>query len=89
MSERPVPRRHSPWVDEEVYKREVKANRCNDRVEDVIYALFEGNPFRTIPAPFKLFYQRMRSKPGYVVPNSFASNVFCILYCSAMFVCFL
>ncbi|KAG6407019.1 hypothetical protein SASPL_129999 [Salvia splendens] len=37
MSERPVPRRHSPWVDEEVYKREVKAHRCNDRVEDVIY----------------------------------------------------
>ncbi|XP_041991432.1 uncharacterized protein LOC121742373 [Salvia splendens] len=64
MSERPVPRRHSPWVDEEVYKREVKAHRCNDRVEDVIYALFEGNPFKTIPAPFKLFYQCMRSKPG-------------------------
>ena len=46
----------------------------------VSQALFEGNPFKTIPAPFKLFYQCMRSKPGYVVPNSVASNIsaFCI-----------
>lgn len=45
MSERPVPRRHSPWVDEEVYKREVKAHRCNDRVEDVIYVSNQFDQF--------------------------------------------
>ncbi|KAJ8490648.1 hypothetical protein OPV22_012369 [Ensete ventricosum] len=40
------------------------AHRCNDRAEDVIQALFEGNPFKTVPGPFKLFWQCMRSKPG-------------------------
>lgn len=28
-------------------------------------ACFEGNPFKTVPGPFKLFWQCMRSKPGY------------------------
>ncbi|XP_051126122.1 uncharacterized protein LOC127248032 isoform X1 [Andrographis paniculata] len=84
MSERPVPRRESPWGVSEGYHREPKAHRCNDRAEDVIqtwllvttlvwkyhrpqkicYACFEGNPFKTIPGPFKLFWRCMRSKPG-------------------------
>ncbi|EEF37214.1 conserved hypothetical protein [Ricinus communis] len=29
-------------------------------------ACFEGNPFKTVPGTFKLFWQCMRSKPGYV-----------------------
>ncbi|XP_047323220.1 uncharacterized protein LOC124926930 [Impatiens glandulifera] len=61
-STRPVPRRESPWGTPE--GREPKAHRCNDRAEDVIQACFEGNPFKTVPGPFKLFYQCMRSKPG-------------------------
>ncbi|KAL6529627.1 hypothetical protein OROGR_015250 [Orobanche gracilis] len=28
-------------------------------------AFFEGNPFKTVPGPFKLFYRCMRSKPGW------------------------
>lgn len=28
-------------------------------------ACFEGNPFKTVPGPFKLFWQCMQSKPGY------------------------
>ncbi|WZZ19521.1 hypothetical protein YC2023_112610 [Brassica napus] len=64
MSEtRPVPRRESPWGLPEGH-REPKAHRCNDRVEDVVQAFFEGNPFKTVPGPFKLFYRCMRSKPG-------------------------
>ncbi|XP_048434095.1 uncharacterized protein LOC125467854 isoform X1 [Pyrus x bretschneideri] len=71
MSEtRPVPRRESPWGRPEGDHREPKAHRCNDRAEDVIQvtenplACFEGNPFKTVPGPFKLFWQCMRSKPG-------------------------
>uniref|UniRef100_A0A0E0LEQ9 Hexokinase n=1 Tax=Oryza punctata TaxID=4537 RepID=A0A0E0LEQ9_ORYPU len=65
MSEgRPVPRRESPWGLPEGDKREPKAHRCNDRAEDVVQACFEGNPFKTVPGPFKLFWQCMRSKPG-------------------------
>ncbi|KAF6160987.1 hypothetical protein GIB67_007628 [Kingdonia uniflora] len=63
-STRPVPRRESPWGLPEGETREPKAHRCNDRAEDVIYACFEGNPFKTIPGPFKLFWQCIRSKPG-------------------------
>lgn len=59
-----VPRRESPWGMPEGDNREPKAHRCNDRAEDVIQACFEGNPFKTIPGPFKLFWQCMRSKPG-------------------------
>ncbi|CAM8965595.1 unnamed protein product [Rhodiola kirilowii] len=44
--------------------RQPKAHRCNDRAEDVIQACFEGNPFKTVPGPFKLFWRCMRSKPG-------------------------
>ncbi|KAJ1418148.1 hypothetical protein SESBI_16107 [Sesbania bispinosa] len=65
MSEtRPVPRRESPWGVTGDNHPEPKAHRCNDRVEDVIQACFEGNPFKTVPGPFKLFWQCMRSKPG-------------------------
>ncbi|KAK3031875.1 hypothetical protein RJ639_035645 [Escallonia herrerae] len=115
MSERPVPRRESPWGTPEEEHRQPKAHRCNDRAEDVIQvasmlghaivigmhgtknvlrdflfsmriggqtltgdlpltlatrpehhgqACFEGNPFKTVPGPFKLFWQCMRSKPG-------------------------
>lgn len=62
--ERPVPRRESPWGLPEGDKRQPKAHRCNDRVEDVVQAAFEGNPFKTVPGPFKVFWQCMRSKPG-------------------------
>ena len=31
-----------------------------------LQSAFEGNPFKTVPGPFKLFWQCMRSKPGYV-----------------------
>ncbi|CAJ1956334.1 unnamed protein product [Sphenostylis stenocarpa] len=61
---RPVPRRESPWGVTGDNHPEPKAHRCNDRVEDVIQACFEGNPFKTVPGPFKLFWQCMRSKPG-------------------------
>jgi hypothetical protein len=30
-----------------------------------LQAAFEGNPFKTVPGPFKVFWQCMRSKPGY------------------------
>ncbi|KAG4385975.1 hypothetical protein AAZX31_12G183700 [Glycine max] len=63
-SSRPVPRRESPWGVTGENHPEPKAHRCNDRVEDVIQACFEGNPFKTVPGPFKLFWQCMRSKPG-------------------------
>lgn len=65
--ERPVPRRESPWGLPEGDKRQPKAHRCNDRVEDVVQACFEGNPFKTVPGPFKLFWQCMRSNPGYLL----------------------
>ncbi|KAI3986641.1 hypothetical protein MKX01_014179 [Papaver californicum] len=61
---RPVPRRESPWGRPEGDHRQPKAHRCNDRAEDFVQACFEGNPFKTVPGPFKLFYRCMRSKPG-------------------------
>ncbi|KMZ68429.1 hypothetical protein ZOSMA_23G00840 [Zostera marina] len=64
MSSRPVPTRESPWGRPDGDTREAKAHRCNDRAEDVIQACFEGNPFKTVPGPFKLFWRCMRSKPG-------------------------
>ncbi|KAF3775661.1 hypothetical protein EJ110_NYTH49920 [Nymphaea thermarum] len=68
-SSRPVPRRESPWALPEGETREPKAHRCNDRAEDVIQACFEGNPFKTVPGPFKLFWRCMRSKPGKTQPH--------------------
>ncbi|KAI8558289.1 hypothetical protein RHMOL_Rhmol04G0079800 [Rhododendron molle] len=41
-------------------------------------ACFEGNPLKTVPDPFNLFWQCMRSKPGYIFFRSsvvFLSNV--------------
>ena len=35
-----------------VTKNRAKPHRCNDRVEDVIQALFEGNPLLTVPPAF-------------------------------------
>ncbi|KAF3674786.1 putative glutamate receptor 3.4-like isoform X1 [Capsicum annuum] len=40
----------------------VSSNNIRNAHKD--QACFEGNPFKTIPGPFKLFYQCMRSKPG-------------------------
>ncbi|KAG9454110.1 hypothetical protein H6P81_007014 [Aristolochia fimbriata] len=59
-----VPRRVSPWGRPEGDKREPVAHRCNNRVEDVIQALFEGNPLETVPGPWKLMMQCFRSKKG-------------------------
>ncbi|KAK1258788.1 hypothetical protein QJS04_geneDACA018699 [Acorus gramineus] len=61
---RPVNRREGPWGIPEGEDQKPRAHRCNDRVEDVIQAAFEGNPFKTVPGPFKLFWRCMRSKPG-------------------------
>ncbi|KAE9600707.1 hypothetical protein Lalb_Chr14g0375741 [Lupinus albus] len=61
---RAVPRRESPWGITGDNHPEPKPHRCNDRVEDVIQACFEGNPFKTVPGPFKLFWKCMHSKPG-------------------------
>ncbi|KAH7842928.1 hypothetical protein Vadar_010799 [Vaccinium darrowii] len=63
-SPRPVGRRESPWGMSEGDHKQPTPHRCNDRVEDVIQACFEGNPFKTVPGPFKLFWQCMRSRPG-------------------------
>ncbi|CAH1427823.1 unnamed protein product [Lactuca virosa] len=64
MSGREVPRRESPWGLPDRDTRQPKAHRCNDRIEDVVQACFEGNPFKTVPGPFKLFWHCMQSKPG-------------------------
>ncbi|CAL9779952.1 unnamed protein product, partial [Musa acuminata subsp. burmannicoides] len=63
---RPVPRRESPWGLPEGDTRQPQAHRCNDRAEDRrMLSRFSRNPFETVPGPFKLFRQCMRSKPGY------------------------
>ena len=41
-----------------------KPHRCNDRVEDVIQALFEGNPFLAVPPTWRLARACFASKPG-------------------------
>ena len=41
-----------------------KAHRCNDRLEDVVQGLFEGNPLLTVPPAWKLFTQCLRSAEG-------------------------
>ncbi|KAH9603042.1 hypothetical protein KSS87_019931 [Heliosperma pusillum] len=63
QSPSPIKRRESPWGVPEGHP-EPKPHRCNDRAEDIIQACFEGNPIKTIPGPFKLFWRCMRSKPG-------------------------
>ncbi|CAK9217787.1 unnamed protein product [Sphagnum tenellum] len=41
-----------------------RPHRCNDRLEDIVQALFEGDPRKTLPGPFKLYWKCMQSKPG-------------------------
>mmetsp|Transcript_160 Transcript_160/g.507 ORF Transcript_160/g.507 Transcript_160/m.507 type:complete len:86 (+) Transcript_160:119-376(+) len=41
-----------------------KPHRCNDRLEDLIEALFQGNPLQTVPEPWRLFTECLRSEPG-------------------------
>lgn len=41
-----------------------REHRCNDRLEDVIQALFEGNPLLTVPPAWALFVRCMRSEVG-------------------------
>ncbi|KAL3693007.1 hypothetical protein R1sor_006658 [Riccia sorocarpa] len=39
-------------------------HRCNDRLEDLIQALFEGDPRKNLPGPWRLFWQCIHSNPG-------------------------
>ncbi|CAM6117736.1 unnamed protein product [Calypogeia fissa] len=52
----------------EVYRhpegKVAQPHRCNDRLEDVIQALFEGSPRKNLPGPARLFYQCLQSNPG-------------------------
>lgn len=41
-----------------------REHRCNDRLEDVIQGLFEGNPLLTVPPAWTLFVRCMRSEIG-------------------------
>lgn len=47
-----------------VTKNRAKTHRCNDRLEDVVQALFEGNPLLTVPPAWALFVKCMRSEIG-------------------------
>jgi hypothetical protein len=47
-----------------VTKNRAKTHRCNDRLEDVVQALFEGNPLLTVPPAWSLFVKCMRSEIG-------------------------
>lgn len=47
-----------------VTKNRASPHRCNDRVEDVIQSLFEGNPLLTVPPVFGLLRQCLSSKEG-------------------------
>jgi len=64
MEDRPVPRRNSPWGNPKEEYRQPRAHRCNDRLEDIIQACFEGNIFKTVPGPLRLFRECMKAKPG-------------------------
>jgi len=41
-----------------------RPHRCNDRLEDFVQALFEGDPRKNLPGPAKLFWRCYKSKPG-------------------------
>ncbi|BBN06582.1 hypothetical protein Mp_3g22380 [Marchantia polymorpha subsp. ruderalis] len=41
-----------------------RPHRCNDRLEDLIQALFEGDPRKNLPGPWRLLWQCIRSNPG-------------------------
>ncbi|ACO65504.1 predicted protein, partial [Micromonas commoda] len=45
-------------------KNRAKPHRCNDRVEDVIQAMFEGNPFLTVPPTVTLLRRCLNSEIG-------------------------
>jgi len=47
-----------------VTKNRAKPHRCNDRVEDVIQAMFEGNPFLTVPPTVTLLRRCLNSEIG-------------------------
>ena len=47
-----------------VTKNRAKPHRCNDRVEDVIQALFEGNPLLTVPPALAMARRCVSSEPG-------------------------
>ena len=47
-----------------VTKNRAKPHRCNDRVEDVIQALFEGNPLLTVPPALAMARKCVASEPG-------------------------
>ena len=47
-----------------VTKNRAKPHRCNDRVEDVIQAMFEGNPFLTVPPTVTLLRRCLNSENG-------------------------
>ena len=47
-----------------VTKNRAKPHRCNDRVEDVIQALFEGNPLLTVPPAFSVLRKCLASEEG-------------------------
>lgn len=47
-----------------VTKNRAKPHRCNDRVEDVIQALFEGNPLLTVPPALAMARRCIASEPG-------------------------
>lgn len=64
MSERPVPRRESPWGLSGGDHKQPKAHRCNDRAEDVIQVIKKSlqNPsfiyiyiytYSTVPVSYK------------------------------------
>ncbi|KAF3443213.1 hypothetical protein FNV43_RR12895 [Rhamnella rubrinervis] len=69
---RPVPRRESSWGMQDIDHRQLYAHHYNDQAEDVVQACFEGNPFKTVAVPFKLFWQCMRFEPG--LPHFFISS---------------
>ena len=45
-------------------KNRAKPHRCNNRLEDVIQACFEGNPLLTVPPAFAMFRKCMASEVG-------------------------
>ena len=44
--------------------KRARQHRCNDRLEDVVQSLFEGNPLLTTPPAWSLFVKCMRSEVG-------------------------
>ena len=45
-------------------RNRAREHRCNDRLEDVLQAFFEGNPLLTVPPAWALFAKCMRSEVG-------------------------